>query len=258
MEKKYVINVDFPTTSRIHLNSDNFSVSKRCIKREKKEKNGGWVEYSESEIRVFLEDKKQLFFGNRLVKNLTTCSICAKLPQYDFPHIEPIKKLVHEIRQTYELEYEVQYDKIRKFLSNVKEDIHKIVNNLHYVLLDENKKFLESFKTNLWVFDRSIEKGMKELPNKKYQQGLIDHGFHSPEIERKMEMYEDSRNYEFPQEVQDISKEKGLRERFFGWIGKNLSIINVILGSLSSIIPALGTATEYKETIEHAVNYSYA
>jgi len=195
-------------------------------------------------------------FDGREVTNLTKCSLCAKREEYDFDWLPEEIKFVEE--RIMVVQHHINHIDIQQSLENFKDDIHKVVNNLHFLNVDKNTQ--EAFKQNLWVFDESIEKGKKLITQQKYQQGLIDHGFYEQEFSRKNTMYQQSRDYEFPKNLDQIKSQEKHHwyDRVFRWVGRNLSIINVILGSLSSIISALGAATEFKETIEHAINYAYA
>lgn len=257
--EKYIINIDFRTKSRVHLNSVFYKVDTRCIRREKKKEFGGWVTYSKEDAEKFLQKSKKLFFDNKPVTNLRTCHLCSKLDEYDFPEFIDEDKFISEKIQISLYDYDIPHQKIEKCLDDIITDVHKIVKNLHFFLGEKDKELKESFTNNLWVFDNSIYKGKQLITQKRFQQGLIDHGFHSPEIERKMELYNQSRDYEFhQQELDEIEPQKGANwySRLFRCVGRNLGMINVILGSLASIISAFGAAEEFKQSLENTITYS--
>lgn len=76
--KKYVINVDFPTTARIHLNPNFFGGMWCRLDEDKKLKDGGKVYATSEEARNYLSNKKPLYFKGKEVKNLTVCLNCSR------------------------------------------------------------------------------------------------------------------------------------------------------------------------------------
>jgi len=81
-EKKYLINVDFPERSRIHLNPNLFELDSRCRTGPKNPSDGGAVYASEAEAQRYLALKGSLRFRGRQVTNLQTCKLCSKLSEY--------------------------------------------------------------------------------------------------------------------------------------------------------------------------------
>lgn len=257
-EKKYLINIDFTTTSKIHLNGELHKIDIRCKPREKNKKYGGWVSYSKEEIQKFVDKSEKLSFDEREVTNLVRCDLCAKNKEYDFGDLVDLKKLEVASTVAPKLEYQINHKKIILFLDDIKDDVRKIVYNLHYFIDDEELR--RSFSYSLNVFTQSIQKGKYQVEQKRYQQGLLDHGFFSPELERKLDLYYSARSsYEFPlKQVEDVqsNEKKKWYHKLWKPVKKHLGIIDVILGSLSSVIPVLGAATEYKETVEYAIENS--
>jgi len=256
VEKKYLINIDFTTKSRIHFNSKLHDVDIRCNERKKNRKYGGWVLYSKDEIQKFVDKSEKLFFDDTEVTNLTRCDLCSKFDDYDFGLLFDMEEGSIAYSVTVQ-EYSINHEKIKLFLNDVKYDIQQIVKKLDWFTDDEILQ--KSFTQNLWVFNNSINIGKQQIIQKRYQKGLLDHGFYSPELERKLDLYYNARDYEFPQHKPlEIKSDKNERwyQKLLNSVKKHLGIIDVILGSLASVIPALGAATEYKETVEHAVNYS--
>lgn len=257
--KKYIINIDFNTRSVIHLNPKLFDVDSRCIVKEKIKAHGGWEEYSEEEVILFLEQKRKLFFKGRSASELTVCKLCSKLEEYTLPFIEKIKEIEKLILEP-PREITINYKKIEKFLDDISIDVHNIVNNLDFFLSPKDKELKESFKKNLYVFDNSISKGKKTLRAEQHLEALEDHGFETPELERKLKLYYQAREYEFPRQKDETThaEKPKWHQKLWNKVKKHLDIIDVILGSLSSAVPGLSAATEFKETVEHTVNYSYA
>ena len=79
--KKYLINVDFPTTSRVHLNPNFFGGMWCRLDEDKKVEDGGKVYATSEEARNYLNNKKTLYFKGKEVKNLTTCLNCSRREQ---------------------------------------------------------------------------------------------------------------------------------------------------------------------------------
>lgn len=256
-EKKYYINTNLQNLSKIHLNEDLYDVDTRCkLKEKRQEAHKEWKVYSEEEVTAFLENKKELRSEGRVVRNFAICKICSQRKEFDLPYVEEIKR-ISDSNPEYK-KILIDYDKIDQFLDDIKVDVHKIVNNMHLLLSENDRHLKESFVKNLHVFDNSISKGKTTLRSKQYLELLEDHGFETPELKRKLELYYLSRNYEFPvqeDEIQPVQKQKWYHKILHA-VKKNLSIIDVILGSLSDAVPGLSAASEYKETVEHVVNYS--
>lgn len=81
-EKEYVINIDFPEMSRVHLNPSFFPVDNRCRTDLKNPKHGGAVLATEKEASDYLNGNKILTWNSKPVTNLTRCKICARSPAY--------------------------------------------------------------------------------------------------------------------------------------------------------------------------------
>jgi len=77
-EKKYVINVDFPTTSRVHLNPRYFGDMWCKLNEEKMRKDGGKIYVTAGEARKYLSGEKTLFFDRKPVTNLERCLNCSE------------------------------------------------------------------------------------------------------------------------------------------------------------------------------------
>jgi len=77
VEKKYVINVDFPTTSRVHLNPNCLGGMWCRLDEEKMRKDGGKVYVTTEEARNYLNNKETLYFDGKAVKNLARCLNCS-------------------------------------------------------------------------------------------------------------------------------------------------------------------------------------
>ena len=77
-KKKYVINVDLSTTSKVHLNPY-YSGNRWCrLDEEKMRKDGGKVYVTREEARRYLNGEETLFFNGRPVTNLTKCKNCSE------------------------------------------------------------------------------------------------------------------------------------------------------------------------------------
>lgn len=77
-EKKYVINVDFSTTSKVHLNPHYFGNMWCRLDEEKMCKDGGKVYVTSREASKYLNREQTLFFDRRPVTNLAKCKNCAE------------------------------------------------------------------------------------------------------------------------------------------------------------------------------------
>lgn len=77
-EKKYVINVDFSTTSKVHLNPDYFGNMWCRLDEEKMRKDGGKVYVTGEEARRYLNGEETLVFNGRRVRNLRKCTNCSE------------------------------------------------------------------------------------------------------------------------------------------------------------------------------------
>ena len=77
-KKKYVINIDFPTTSRVHLNPLYFDNMWCRLDEEKMRKDGGKVYVNAEEARKYLSREKTLFFDRKRVTNLERCLNCSE------------------------------------------------------------------------------------------------------------------------------------------------------------------------------------
>jgi hypothetical protein len=77
-KKKYVINVDFPTTSRVHLNPLYFDDMWCRLDEEKMRKDGGKVYVTAEEASKYLKGEETLLFDGKPVTNLTKCMNCSK------------------------------------------------------------------------------------------------------------------------------------------------------------------------------------
>ncbi len=75
VEEKYIINVDFPTESIIHVNPT-YQTDLRCRARLKKPEDGGLILATEEEIDNYLDGIVSLEFHGRKVNNLRWCKIC--------------------------------------------------------------------------------------------------------------------------------------------------------------------------------------
>jgi hypothetical protein len=80
--KKYLINIDFPTESIIHLNPMMYEIDTRCDTDPKDPSDGGLAYATEDEAEEYLTERGSLVFNGRGVSNLRTCKLCATLPDY--------------------------------------------------------------------------------------------------------------------------------------------------------------------------------
>lgn len=77
-DKKYLINVDFPTESIAHLNPELYTIDRRCQTEIKQRADGGVVYATEEEVEAYLSNRKILTFDGKPVKNLRICKLCPK------------------------------------------------------------------------------------------------------------------------------------------------------------------------------------
>lgn len=77
-KKKYVINVDFSTTSKVHLNPYYFGNMWCRLDEEKKRKDGGKVYVTGREASEYLNGEETLFFDGKPLTNLTKCKNCSE------------------------------------------------------------------------------------------------------------------------------------------------------------------------------------
>lgn len=77
-KKKYVVNVDFPTTSKVHLNPHYFDSMWCRLNEEKKRKDGGKVYMTREEARKYLDEVELLFFDGKPVTHLAKCRNCSE------------------------------------------------------------------------------------------------------------------------------------------------------------------------------------
>ena len=75
-DEKYLINVDFPTESIIHLNPLIHSTDSRCQTGMKIPSDGGIVLATEDEVITYLNGSATLLFDDKKVGNLRKCKIC--------------------------------------------------------------------------------------------------------------------------------------------------------------------------------------
>lgn len=84
-EAKYLINVDFPEISRIHLNPEMYDIDNRCRTGSKNVSDGGTVIVTEEEAASYLRNERVLMFQNQPVNNLQKCVLCSSKPEYNLP-----------------------------------------------------------------------------------------------------------------------------------------------------------------------------
>ena len=75
-DEKYLINVDFPTESLIHLNPLFMPTGARCQTGMKISSDGGVVLATEDEVRTYLNGSATLLFDDRKVGILRKCKLC--------------------------------------------------------------------------------------------------------------------------------------------------------------------------------------
>ena len=76
--KKYVINVDFPTSSKVHLNPLYFGEMWCRLDEDKKHGEGGKVYVTAEQARNYLKGEETLCFNGKPVTNLTKCKNCSE------------------------------------------------------------------------------------------------------------------------------------------------------------------------------------
>lgn len=77
-EKKYLINVDFLTFSKVHLNPHYFGGMWCKLDMEKKRRHGGKMYVTGEEARQYLNNERTLLFDGKIVRNLTECVNCSR------------------------------------------------------------------------------------------------------------------------------------------------------------------------------------
>lgn len=82
---KYLINVDFPEISRIHLNPENHDIDTRCQPGIKNPRDGGIVYATEEEAASYLRHEDILTFDGKAVENLQKCKLCSSKLEYNLP-----------------------------------------------------------------------------------------------------------------------------------------------------------------------------
>ena len=83
VRKKYLINVDFPTKSLIHLNPIWFKIDERCQAGTKMSKDGDPTYASSEELEWFLNQPGSLVYEGKEVTNVAVCKLCSALSGYD-------------------------------------------------------------------------------------------------------------------------------------------------------------------------------
>ena len=81
-DEKYLINVDFPTESIIHLNPLIHSTDSRCQTGMKIPSDGGIVLATEDEVITYLNGSATLLFNDKKVGNLRKCKLCMQIFLY--------------------------------------------------------------------------------------------------------------------------------------------------------------------------------
>ena len=81
-DEKYLINVDFPTESLIHLNPLFMPTGARCQTGMKQLRDGGKILATEDEVITYLNGSATLLFNDKKVGNLRKCKICMKIFLY--------------------------------------------------------------------------------------------------------------------------------------------------------------------------------
>ena len=76
IDEKYLINVDFPTESVIHLNPLLYPTDSRCQTGVKMPNDGGIVLATEDEVRTYLNGSVSLLLDEKKVSNLRKCKLC--------------------------------------------------------------------------------------------------------------------------------------------------------------------------------------
>ena len=76
VDEKYLINVDFPTESIIHLNPLIHPTGSRCQTGMKISSDGGILLATEDEVRTYLNGSATILFDDKKVGNLRKCKLC--------------------------------------------------------------------------------------------------------------------------------------------------------------------------------------
>ena len=76
VDEKYLINVDFPTESIIHLNPLLYPTDSRCQTGVKMPNDGGIVLATKEEVETYLNGSANLLFDDKKVGNLRKCKLC--------------------------------------------------------------------------------------------------------------------------------------------------------------------------------------
>ena len=76
VDEKYLINVDFPTESVIHLNPLLYPTDSRCQTGVKMPNDGGIVLATEDEVETYLNGSVSLLFNDKKVGILRKCKLC--------------------------------------------------------------------------------------------------------------------------------------------------------------------------------------
>ena len=74
--EKYLINVDFPDESIVHLNPLLYQTSSNCKTGVKNPEHGGLILATEEEVSNYLDGTTNLEFHGKKVTNLRRCKIC--------------------------------------------------------------------------------------------------------------------------------------------------------------------------------------
>jgi len=80
LRKKYLINVDFPDTSRVHLNPLYYNSMWCQLDEDKIRRDGGKIEVTKEEAEAYLTGREPLMFNGRNVKvdKLEPCKNCSR------------------------------------------------------------------------------------------------------------------------------------------------------------------------------------
>ena len=76
VDEKYLINVDLPTESIIHMNPLLYQTDTRCTTGVKIPNDGGIILATEEDVRRYLYGTEVLTLGSVRVDNLRWCKIC--------------------------------------------------------------------------------------------------------------------------------------------------------------------------------------
>ena len=75
-DEKYLINVDFPTESLIHLNPLIMPTGAMCQTGMKQLRDGGKILATEDEVITYLNGSVTLLFNKKVVGILRKCKLC--------------------------------------------------------------------------------------------------------------------------------------------------------------------------------------